>query len=252
LVVLAGLALFAGGCAVADGEPWGWLEGDAEARGELVEPGGAPTDGVSIDSVEAFFRVRLAETQTTSGGSGASFDPASPPPGYTLCHNGHCHSEGGDLVSYEDVREELNNGGGTSVVTIGRVEGGGTLDGNPVDIGRTAIVNEAQIDTIEVQVNLDIRGTVTIDGADYDLVILTSPFLMSTQTKLSFGPGEPFEQFMHMQFDWTGIDAFEDVDIDALDRSSDTVRITQVVNRSAAESIVSALQEGAIELMLER
>jgi hypothetical protein len=36
-------------------------------------------------------------------GTSTGFDPADPPPGFGLCHNGHCHADGGSLVAYEDV-----------------------------------------------------------------------------------------------------------------------------------------------------
>ncbi len=45
-----------------------------------------------------------------SGGAGA-FDPAHPPPGYSLCHNGHCHADGGRLVPYAAIEAELAGGG---------------------------------------------------------------------------------------------------------------------------------------------
>ncbi|HEY0712676.1 MAG TPA: hypothetical protein VGF45_08385, partial [Polyangia bacterium] len=35
--------------------------------------------------------------------SAAAFDPANPPPGYSLCHNGHCHAADGRLVAYDDI-----------------------------------------------------------------------------------------------------------------------------------------------------
>jgi hypothetical protein len=40
-------------------------------------------------------------------GGSVEFDPANPPPGYTLCHGGHCHAEDGSLVDYADVEAEL-------------------------------------------------------------------------------------------------------------------------------------------------
>lgn len=44
--------------------------------------------------------------------TGATFDPANPPPGYSLCHNGHCHAASGALVDYEVIAAELAGGGG--------------------------------------------------------------------------------------------------------------------------------------------
>jgi hypothetical protein len=56
--------------------------------------------------------------------SALSFDPANPPPGYTLCHNGHCHAADGRLVDYADIAAELA-GGATSGPAL--VLGGGVV-----------------------------------------------------------------------------------------------------------------------------
>ena len=43
--------------------------------------------------------------------------PGKPPPGYTLCHNGHCHHPSGRLVPYAEIEAELAGGGvGTAAV----------------------------------------------------------------------------------------------------------------------------------------
>lgn len=53
-----------------------------------------------------------------AAGGGASFDPAKPPPGYTLCHGGHCHSASGALVSYEAIQAELSGGGAAPTAPV--------------------------------------------------------------------------------------------------------------------------------------
>lgn len=53
---------------------------------------------------------------SSGGGGPTSFDPANPPPGYTICHNGHCDREDGALVPYEEVEAELGGGATTSTV----------------------------------------------------------------------------------------------------------------------------------------
>lgn len=45
-----------------------------------------------------------------TGAAALAFDPANPPPGYSLCHNGHCHATDGRLVAYEDISAELSGG----------------------------------------------------------------------------------------------------------------------------------------------
>ena len=44
------------------------------------------------------------------------FDPADPPPGYSLCHNGHTPTP--KLVDYEDIAAELAAASGQGGVTI--------------------------------------------------------------------------------------------------------------------------------------
>lgn len=47
----------------------------------------------------------------TAAGTGGTFDPANPPPGYGLCHNGHCHRDDGALIPYAEIEAELASGG---------------------------------------------------------------------------------------------------------------------------------------------
>jgi hypothetical protein len=51
---------------------------------------------------------------SSGGGGTAKLDPSKPPPGYTLCHNGHCHHVDGRLVPYAEIEAELAGGGGAS------------------------------------------------------------------------------------------------------------------------------------------
>ncbi|MEB3222347.1 MAG: hypothetical protein VKS61_09750 [Candidatus Sericytochromatia bacterium] len=46
-----------------------------------------------------------------AGGGGGTFDPANPPPGYGLCHGGHCHRDDGALIDYADIQAELDGRG---------------------------------------------------------------------------------------------------------------------------------------------
>lgn len=119
---LAGGAL-APGCAWDAGEPFATLTARI-AAGLEVPAGRDLGDGwqmlasnyqLAIDTlvVEAD-AVRLGD----AGDGGGVFDPANPPPGYTLCHNGHCHADDGSLVPYEEVAAELGAGGVTTVALL--------------------------------------------------------------------------------------------------------------------------------------
>lgn len=73
--------------------------------------------------------VQLLEPGSGDGGSaGGSFDPGSPPPGYSLCHNGHCHADSGALVDYEDIILELQGGGSGTAPRVVLSLSGATLD----------------------------------------------------------------------------------------------------------------------------
>ncbi|MCB9488936.1 MAG: hypothetical protein H6684_09425 [Deltaproteobacteria bacterium] len=111
---------FGAGCAFEDGNPWG--EADFELTASFspeVDSGGRVVQAngyaLELDEVTVFFD-SISATMSGEGGD-AGFDPAEPPEGYTLCHNGHCHADDGRLVDYEDVALELSGGGGGFRVT---------------------------------------------------------------------------------------------------------------------------------------
>jgi hypothetical protein len=71
-------------------------------------------------------------------GASTSFDPATPPAGYTLCHGGHCHAADGRLVDYADVEAELA-GGAAGLRELASLPVGAELDllvGADVDLTR--------------------------------------------------------------------------------------------------------------------
>jgi hypothetical protein len=123
LLLLSGLT----GCAFGPGEPLALVEASLRAE-YLVPEDRASADGfarlssdyqVRIDTftleIEA---VELRGRQAGGGGAGGTFDPANPPPGYSLCHSGHCHRDDGELIPYEDIRAELARGGVDTVVVV--------------------------------------------------------------------------------------------------------------------------------------
>ena len=61
-----------------------------------------------------------------AAGTSQPFDPANPPPGFSLCHGGHCHASDGRLVAYEDVAAEAS--GRTTGPVIAASVAGGTWD----------------------------------------------------------------------------------------------------------------------------
>jgi hypothetical protein len=110
-----------GACAWGDGGHFAELSPHLEAA--LVAP--ADRDlGDGWQRLASGYEVRvdalalvLGEIELVDAGTGAlSFDPSRPPPGYTLCHNGHCHADDGRLVDYAEIEAELSGGSGSVAV----------------------------------------------------------------------------------------------------------------------------------------
>jgi hypothetical protein len=112
LGLLAASALV-GGCAYTDGEPWGHAEFAVTAAldvpaSRLTDDGRwKTTTNQSLDVTAASVVVGSITLTQSSSTESAAFDPADPPDGYSLCHNGHCHRDDGVLVDYEDIALEL-------------------------------------------------------------------------------------------------------------------------------------------------
>lgn len=121
--------LLLSGCALDAGEGFAVLEPTVRAG---YTPLPSRDVGNGFQQLASDFQVRLdtaalgtshvellsAATSGGGGGGGQTFDPANPPPGYSLCHGGHCHRDDGALVDYEDIQAELNGGGGGSTSTL--------------------------------------------------------------------------------------------------------------------------------------
>jgi hypothetical protein len=165
------------GCAVDAGHGFATVEtATLEARFEpgpaRAVDGGFVTDRGYTVRLEALAleTEELALESLSAARGGGSFDPARPPPGYTLCHGGHCHAEDGSLVSYAEVEAELSGGGGfVRVVTFG---GAHTLDllapqtraleeGSPSrELPRTTVRRAV----LRVQ-SFELRGEVSAEGS---------------------------------------------------------------------------------------
>lgn len=125
--------LLSTGCAWDAGEGFAVLEPSVRAEYTAL-PSRDAGDGYQrlasnfqVRVTTARMRLERIELLGSSGGGGPTrFDPANPPPGYTICHNGHCDREDGTLVPYEDVEAELAGGGATAstmaTLTVGDVD----------------------------------------------------------------------------------------------------------------------------------
>jgi len=126
--------LTAAGCATLPGEGFGTVTDAALAvrwQGQGRAPADAPGTWLSagyrfaLDAEGLAVRTGQMVLEGTTGAAaaganpagaaGAAFDPARPPAGFTLCHNGHCHATDGRLVAYEQVPMEAARAAGTLV-----------------------------------------------------------------------------------------------------------------------------------------
>jgi hypothetical protein len=103
------------------------------------------------------------------GGGAVRFDPASPPPGYSLCHNGHCHAADGRLVPYAEIEAELAGGrGGAGLTTAVTLRAPGVLDLLAASV-RTLSCNPAcNLDRTRILRASATVGTLSIEGTVRD------------------------------------------------------------------------------------
>ena len=137
------LALCASACTFADseGEPWGQLVFEPPtATFDIADRQVEQTDrfrvgnGYELELVSLELELGALRVDLAPEGTGAvDFDPANPPAGYSLCHNGHCHADDGRLVDYEDIALELSTAGGVASSVLQVID-------RPVEFGDGATV----------------------------------------------------------------------------------------------------------------
>lgn len=160
-------------CALEPGQPWGTVD---LALSAAIAPSSTRWLGDELRTSREF-AVRMDEltlslrTATVRGrpSSGASFDPSAPPPGYGLCHGGHCHADDGRLVPYEEIEAELGGAAGAPSVVLA-LDTTLALEREPVavvvppcDMGACDL-ERGELGTLTVEL-----GTLTARGELYDL-----------------------------------------------------------------------------------
>jgi hypothetical protein len=203
------------GCTFEDGEPWGSADLALTARFEVPESRRTADGALKTANDYAIEDLRLelglaafSLAVTEDADAPAGFDPADPPEGFTLCHNGHCHGPGGKLFSYGEVAAAAGGAGtsGSSGVTADvdapegvRLETTPTdvpLVGCPCDLGRGRVTAASLALT-----GLRVRGTVRdlrpesrLSGASVS-VDLTVPLDLALNAPLSVrvDRGEPVD-----------------------------------------------------------
>jgi hypothetical protein len=134
------LAALASGCSFEGGEPYGLLTATLDARYATR----ADRDlGDGWQQLASEYHVRLTRmhlvldaVELVDGGDAgpATFDPANPPAGYSLCHNGHCHRDDGALVEYADIESTLAAGSSTHIAKVLTAETSDLLSPEPASL----------------------------------------------------------------------------------------------------------------------
>jgi hypothetical protein len=160
-VAAAALTAALPGCAFSEGEAYGVLDASLEAGYERLDE---RARGDGFEATSADFEVKI-DTLTLGvdslslvlgalGDGPITFDPANPPEGYSLCHNGHCHNSDGALVDYATIEAEQSAAAGSSSVTLS----GGTSDilaGAPLALScgdeAECILGEGRVSLLELR-----------------------------------------------------------------------------------------------------
>ncbi len=143
--VLVALCACGTGCAFDAGTPFGTVTATLSGAYELRDD---RDRGDGFQKLTSELEVRLSalvlvadavELVDLWGVDAVTFDPSNPPPGYGLCHNGHCHRDDGALVDYEDIAAELGGATGSSTTRL-------TLLAGELDVLTGAVLTLACVD----------------------------------------------------------------------------------------------------------
>jgi hypothetical protein len=259
---LIGLALAA---CVEPGSPWGMVP--VQLSVGLSGPETRfDTEGRVITSRDyrvAVTRVafEVDEVALVAGTPGVSrFDPANPPPGYSLCHNGHCHHDDGRLVDYADIAAEVA-GGASGAATLGLlaatapVESGGAgylgVALGPC-AGDAALPSWPETDACllaepaTLSVARVVLGSLRVEGRFFDSLSgdgarlpedgvpfaatlpEAAPWRGSVSLDAAFGPGHAAERALTLQLSLDA-SAFDGLDVGAL--ASDPAALSAALSR---------------------
>ncbi len=225
LIALASTAV-AVGCTFDSGAPWGYVDAaiDIEPVGDSGQV--AVTDQ-EIEPSELELRARA-----TGGGGVEDFDPADPPPGFTLCHQGHCHHEDGGIYDYEEIEAGIGVEDG-GMVNIARqdFDAGRQSLNSPVELHREfRIDDETSIDEVALTVEELVIDALVDDGDDeypleISLAMATRPLTIGVAYDV--GPDSDEHQDLRLDLAWPD-DLFVDlIDLDdAIDATEPGETIT--------------------------
>lgn len=224
-------------CALGDGDPWGELEVGMQVRfappDDRVEDGRLKTARdyrVQLDSMV----VTVGTVAIASGDDAIAFDPANPPPGYVLCHNGHCHTADGRLVAYEDIGE--SGGGGETLVALSGesvvVDGTSDVALSGCD-GACQVAEPVRMNALSASVGLHVTGRafdsrpasrLPEEGVAFDFELPQRELLVPMAAR--FGPGQRLGLAVDVMLD-VPASLFDDVDFEVPDAAAASARLDE-------------------------
>lgn len=243
--IFIALPLVLSACAFTDGEPWGYVEAtvavDAVAGTQAID---IATQSTRLDVIRFY-------TAASSGGV-VDFDPANPPPGYTLCHGDHCHADSGELVSYDEI---IAGGGAASGPVLAGARRIDTLiEGGRDASTRVKINDRGTLSQGEVEIgNFQITGTLDRSDGQYPLTISlpVAGLRVTGSVFLSIARDTPLHQELSLRLVLPE-DLLDGVDVEALRLSpTDTILITNTSNPAAALLLATRLREEGGLVMVE-
>lgn len=246
-------ALLVSGCAFTDGDPWGRAEFRLAAA---FDPPSSRLDGGALKTAQNYrltvdelaVEIETVELEVVTSGEVSTFDPADPPEGYSLCHNGHCHSDAGELVDYEDIEVEL--GGGDYVATQ-LIESSVALGASVTSVTGDSCSNDCKLPrgalgNVRLTISeIRVASTVSrvgddLEPYDIDLIVPVDTRLSAPLPEGAVGPGEPGIVELDIRFD-PGAELFDNVDFAADAPSDASPNFTQL-----SDALRAALETNAV------
>lgn len=117
----------ASGCAFGPGDPFARISPSLNATYLVPEDRALEGGFAKLSSdyavqvtraIAAAGTLELLSATASTLSVGGTFDPANPPPRYSLCHGGHCHRDDGALVPYAVIEAELGGSAASQTVEL--------------------------------------------------------------------------------------------------------------------------------------
>jgi hypothetical protein len=254
-----------GGCAIGPGGPFASVDGTiassyAVSLDRVLPDGWARLasdyqvriDSATVGVVDAELRARAG-----GGGGGGTFDPANPPPGFSLCHGGHCHRDDGALIPFEEIQADLAAGGAPTVTTLVRFPVSAQLDAlldaertleceGSCDLPLTTITeSRAGVNLLFVQGAVrDSRASSRLVG-EVPFQLSADAAVLRTSTQIPSDRSHPPHIILRIRVELRP-EHFDEVDWAVLDRSAGTIELSLAANPNALDQIVDAFSASGL------